>query len=87
MGGLLDNGSRVSLHSQVRDEGIFEGPVSKRVVAGHGFLIVGQGVQDGVPYYKIRNSIGKKWGEGGYGKIPKDYVTHITYPINALLVD
>ncbi|KAK2975073.1 hypothetical protein RJ640_029465 [Escallonia rubra] len=50
-------------------EGIFEEPLSKKVEGRHGFIIVGQRVQDGAPYYKIRNSYSENWGEDGYGKI------------------
>jgi C1A family cysteine protease len=46
----------------------------------HGVAIVGAGTEGGVPYWLVRNSWDKTWGDGGYIKIArslKDYPTGV----------
>lgn len=38
----------------------------------HGMLLVGHGRQDGIPYWLLRNSMGRKWGENGYLRLARD---------------
>nr|CAX72658.1 Cathepsin L precursor [Schistosoma japonicum]CAX74801.1 Cathepsin L precursor [Schistosoma japonicum] len=38
----------------------------------HGVLLVGYGIEDGKPYWLIKNSWGEDWGDKGYVKILKD---------------
>ena len=39
------------------------------VISGHAIEITGWGVEKGIPYWQIKNSFGKSWGDGGYFKM------------------
>ncbi|KAK2972177.1 hypothetical protein RJ640_030722 [Escallonia rubra] len=60
--------------------GVFEG-ANYKVKEKHTFLVVGYGIENGIKYYKIQNSWGTAWGEGGYAKIRRDLVTNISFPV------
>lgn len=38
----------------------------------HSILVVGYGIEDGMEYWKIKNSAGPEWGENGYARIRRN---------------
>jgi len=58
----------------------------------HGVLIVGYGIENNIPYWLVKNSWGKSWGDKGYVKIERNtdgsngpgvcgIATHASFPI------
>ncbi|KAM0003572.1 putative zingipain [Helianthus debilis subsp. tardiflorus] len=47
-------------------------PVEDPVEALHGVVIVGYGKENGLKYWKLRNSGGPEWGEVGYFRIQRN---------------
>ncbi|KAL9164037.1 hypothetical protein ABFS82_06G080100 [Erythranthe guttata] len=59
----------------------------KEPEVNHAVVITGYGVDaDGVEYYIIKNSWGRKWGVDGYAKVSIDLVTPTVYPLGVRLV-
>lgn len=50
------------------DGGVYQ-HVNNMVSYGQDAVIVGYGVENGVKFWKVRNSWGRQWGEGGYFRI------------------
>lgn len=52
------------------EKGIFAGKCPTSI--NHAVVIVGMGEENGVKYWKVRNSWGKQWGEKGYLRIKRE---------------
>jgi len=57
------------LSFQLYKSGVLTGDCGSQL--DHGVLCVGYGTDDGVDYWKIKNSWGGTWGEGGYLRIER----------------
>jgi hypothetical protein len=77
---------------QYYSSGVFEDSACKDTI-NHAVNLIGYGTLNGKDYYKLRNSWGPNWGQGGYMLIKRDtkgnsnlcnITTHAYYP-NVLL--
>jgi hypothetical protein len=54
---------------QMYKSGIFKGPCGQQL--DHGVLLVGAGTENGVDYWRVKNSWGASWGDSGYIRIQR----------------
>lgn len=62
---------RVNVDLMQYGNGTFDSPSCDSAPRNHAVVIVGYGKSNGVRYWKVRNSWGKKWGDQGYFKIKR----------------
>lgn len=55
---------------QFYSEGVYDGVCGDDI--NHGVLTVGYGTDSGKDFWKVKNSWGETWGEGGYIRVLKD---------------
>lgn len=56
---------------QFYSRGVLQGTCGTNL--DHGVLVVGYGEDNGIPYWKVKNSWGQLWGEKGYVRIERGY--------------
>jgi len=58
-------------------QGIFSGPCGQGSILDHGVVLVGygnrrRGANKGIKFWRVKNSWGVGWGEGGYIRLLRD---------------
>ncbi|GIY68348.1 cathepsin L [Caerostris extrusa] len=56
--------------------GIYSDPACSNTSLTHALTIVGYGTEDGQDYWLVKNSWGKSWGQGGFGKLLRNSNNH-----------
>ncbi|XP_055850754.1 procathepsin L-like [Episyrphus balteatus] len=69
------------------EKGIYDDQKCNEGDVNHSVLVIGYGTENGRDYWIIKNSYSDKWGEGGYGRIPRNensfcgIASECSYPI------
>lgn len=56
--------------------GIYSDPACSNTTLTHALTIIGYGTENGTDYWLVKNSWGKSWGQGGFGKMIRNANNH-----------
>lgn len=56
-------------------------PIGQTFKSLHAVVIIGYGIEDGIRFYWIKNSHGRKWGSRGIGKVDASLFVCFARPI------
>nr|AJF94915.1 cathepsin L6 [Nephilengys cruentata] len=64
--------------------GIYSDPACSNTTLSHALTVIGYGTEDGTDYWLVKNSWGKSWGQGGFGKLLRNSNNHCGIASRAL---
>ncbi|XP_055926539.1 procathepsin L-like isoform X2 [Argiope bruennichi] len=64
--------------------GIYSDPACSNTTLTHALTVIGYGTEDGTDYWLVKNSWGKSWGQGGFGKLLRNSNNHCGIASRAL---
>ncbi|GFU98966.1 digestive cysteine proteinase 1 [Trichonephila clavipes] len=64
--------------------GIYSDPACSNTTLSHALTVIGYGTENGTDYWLVKNSWGKSWGQGGFGKLLRNRNNHCGIASRAL---